>query len=73
MEKYKNTLSGEEITRYDYDRLSYSEKIKYEKIEESPISIMTDGHLGVNLGGGLSYDLSDGKIGINVGGFSIPL
>lgn len=41
---------------------------------ESPIVIMSDGDLGLNLGGGLSFDLSDGNLGINTGGgFSIDI
>jgi hypothetical protein len=41
---------------------------------ESPISIMSDGDIGLNLGNGLSIDLADGNIGLNIGGgFSLEL
>ncbi len=33
---------------------------------ESSVSLMTDGHLGINLGG-ISIDTQDGSVGINVG------
>ncbi len=77
MNKYKNNLTDEIIDQYEYDRLDPLEQSNHTKIDESEfgnLSIMTDGHLGMNLGNGLSLDLSDGKLGINLGGgFSLPL
>ena len=77
MEKYKHNTNGNVIDESEYDSLSFEEQLDYSKVEESEfgnLSIMTDGHAGINLGNGLSYDISDGKIGINLGGgFSLPL
>jgi len=33
------------------------------------LTITTDGGLGINVGGGLSLDLSSGNLGVGIGGF----
>lgn len=68
--------SGQEISLSEYNSLSYDAKQCFTKSDdsssngsgESPVTIMTDGHLGLNLGSGLSLDMSDGSLGLNLGG-----
>lgn len=77
MDKYIHILTDEEISESDYSNLTHSEQLDYKKVEESEFGnpmLMSDGHLGLNMGNGLSLDTSDGKLGINIGGiFSIDL
>lgn len=37
------------------------------------VSVNTEGHLAVGLGGGLAMDLTDGSIGMQVGGITIDI
>ena len=71
---------GQNGSSFDFNSLPTVEQHHFSKNEEDdckrnepPITIMSDGHLGLNIGGGMSLDTSDGSLGVNVGGFSINI
>jgi hypothetical protein len=73
--------AGQAISQSEFDDLTPPEQNRVGKEEEDEdqdnagsLTIMADGHVGMNLGGGLALDLGDGKLGINLGGgISLPL
>ena len=76
--KGKRYSHGDIIGQSEYNTLYANEQNNFKDITpvehySDTLKVMSDGHLGLNLGNGMSMDLQDGSLGKNVGRLSINL